>query len=327
MTAAGLTALTDASGAYILNNVPGGSIAIVASATGFSPATETVTVTTGTTVQAPTMTLTSNLGNVTGKVLDIQNSPIANATVTFGGGTATTDSTGSFSFSNIPAGTIQLVASAAGFQSATQNVTVAGGSTATANFMLAVATNAPGIVTGTVTNIRTQAVIPNAIVTWNTTSVRSNSSGVYSIPNVAGGNQTVTAAVTGYLPVSSAVNVNGETSTLNFQLSTAGIINVTVVNSGTSVSGAQVTLSGGQISTSLTGTTNVFRHIFQRLDTDWELHNHQRYRNCDCHSYQWSDDLHHNRPELRPDHWNDHRGCYKYFRNCFVWSNSFQRQH
>jgi hypothetical protein len=54
------------------------------------------------------------------------------------------------------------------------------------------------------------------------------------------------------------VNVDGETSTLNFQLSTAGILNVTVVNSGgTPVSGAQVSLSGGQISTSLTGTTNV----------------------------------------------------------------------
>ena len=257
VTGAGLTALTDVRGRYTLNNVPGGSVTIIASATGLSPATETVMVTTGITVQAPTMTLTSNLGNVTGKVLDIHNAPIANATVTFGGGTATTDSTGSFSFSNIPAGTIQLVASAAGFQSATQNVIVAGGSTATANFMLAVATNAPGTVTGTVTNIRTQALISNAIVTWNTTSVRSNSGGVYSIPNVAGGSQTVTASATGYLPVSSTVNVDGETSTLNFQLSTAGILNVTVVNSGgTPVSGAQVSLSGGQISTSLSGTTN-----------------------------------------------------------------------
>jgi len=100
-------------------------------------------------------------------------------------------------------------------------------------------------------------VISNAIVTWNTTSVRSNSGGVYSIPNVAGGNQTVIANATGYLPVSSTVNVDGETSTLNFQLSTAGILNVTVVNSGgTPVSGAQVSLSGGQISTSLTGSTN-----------------------------------------------------------------------
>src|SRR4029077_12148193 len=119
----------------------------------------TVTVTTGTTVQAPTMTLTSNLGNVTGKVWDIHNAPIANATVTFGGGTATTDSTGSFSFSNIPAGTIQLVASATGFQSATQNVTVTGGDTTTANFTLALANNVPGTVTGTVTNIQTHGVI------------------------------------------------------------------------------------------------------------------------------------------------------------------------
>jgi Domain of unknown function (DUF1929)/Carboxypeptidase regulatory-like domain len=257
VTGAGLTALTDASGSYSLNNVPGGSVTLVASAAGFSPATETVTVTTGNTVAASTMTLASNLGNVTGKVMDITNTPIAGATVTFGGGTATTDSTGSFSFTNIPEGIIQFVASASGFQSVIQNVTVTGGGTTTANFTLAVANNAPGTVTGTVTNIQTHGVISSATVRWNTTSVTSNSSGVYSIANIAGGTQTVTASATGYLPLSSTVNVNGETSTLNFQLSTAGILNVTVVNSGgTPVSGTQVSLSGGQISTSLTGTTN-----------------------------------------------------------------------
>lgn len=257
VTGAGLTVLTDGSGGYTLNNVPGGSVTLVASAAGFSPATETVTVTTGNTVAASTMTLISDLGNVTGKVMDTTSTPIAGATVTFGGGTATTDSTGSFGFTNIPAGTIQLVASASGFQSVTQNVAVTGGSTTTANFTLAVASNAPGIVTGTVTNLQTHGVISGATVKWNTTSVASNSSGVYSIPNVAGGTQTVTASAAGYLPVSSTVNVNGETSTLNFQLSTAGILNVTVLNlGGIPVSGAQVSLSGGQIATSRTGATN-----------------------------------------------------------------------
>jgi hypothetical protein len=257
MTGAGLTALTDGSGNYSLINVPGGPVTLVASAAGFSPSTETVTVTTGNTVAAPAMTMVSNLGNVTGKVMDAASTPIAGATVTFGGGTATTDSTGSFSFTNIPAGTVQLVASASGFQSVTQNVTVTGGNITTANFTLAVATNAPGTVTGTVTNIQTHGVISGATVKWNTTSATSNSSGVYSIANVAGGTQTVTASAAGYLPVSTPANVNGETSTLNFQLSTAGVLNITVINSGGSpVSGALVSLSGGQISTSLTGTTN-----------------------------------------------------------------------
>lgn len=257
VTGAGLTTTTDANGNYTLSNVPAGSVALVASAPGDSPATETVTVTTGSTVTAPPMTLLSNLGNVTGKVMDTSNNPITGASVSFGGGTATTDSTGTYTFNNIPAGTIQLVASATGFQSVTQNVTVTGGSTTTANFTLAVANNSPGTVTGTVTNIATHGVISGATVKWNTTSATSNASGTYSIANVAGGTQTITASATGYLPVSNTVTVNGGTAVLNFQLSTAGILNVTVVNSsGTPVSGAQVSLSGGQIATSLTGTTN-----------------------------------------------------------------------
>lgn len=257
VTGAGLTASTDVNGNYTLSNVPAGAVALVASAPGFSPATETVTATTGNTVTAPTMTLTSNIGNVTGVVVDTTSKPIAGASVTFGGGTATTDSTGTYNFTNIPAGTIQLVASASGFQSVTQNVTVTGGKTTTANFTLAVANNSPGTVTGTVTNIATNGVISGATVKWNTTSVTSNASGVYSIPNVAGGTQTVTASAAGYLAFSNTVTVNGGTSTLNFQLSTAGILNVTVVNSGgTPVSGAPVSLSGGQIQTSLNGTTN-----------------------------------------------------------------------
>jgi hypothetical protein len=94
-------------------------------------------------------------------------------------------------------------------------------------------------------------------VKWNTTAVSSNSSGVYTLSNVTSGTQTITASATGYLPVTSTVNVSGGTSTLNFQLSTAGILNVTVVNSsGAGVSGAPVSISGGIIATTLNGTTN-----------------------------------------------------------------------
>jgi subtilase family serine protease len=222
------------------------------------------------------MVLASNLGNVIGKVMAAASAPITGATVTFGGGTAITDSTGSFSFTNIPAGTIQLVASASGFQSVIQNVTVTGGNTTTANFILAVANNAPGTVTGTVTNIQTHGVIVGASVKWNTTSATSNSGGVYSIANVAGGTQTVTASAAGYLPVSTPVNVDGETSTLNFQLSTAGILNVTVVNSGGSpVNGALVSPERRPDPHVSHRRHECFGHIFQRVDTDRGLHGKQ----------------------------------------------------
>ena len=254
---AGLTVSTNTSGAYTLSNVPAGSVTLTASAAGFQSATETVTVIAGGTITAPAITLASNLGNVTGKVTDPSNNPMSGISVSFGGGSATTDATGTYNFINIPAGTIQLVASATEFQSVTQNVTVTGGNTTTANFTLAPTNSNPGTVTGTVTNIATHGVISGATVKWNTTSATTTASGVYTLNNVAGGSQTMTASATGYLARSSPVDINGGTSTVNFQLSTAGILDVTVVNSsGAPVSGAPVNVSGGQIATTLSGTTN-----------------------------------------------------------------------
>lgn len=257
VTGAGLSAVTDSSGAYTLSNVPAGTVALTASAPTYQPASESVTVTAGNTTSAPALTLASNLGNVTGKVMDSSNNAISGASVSFGGGSTTTDATGTYNFTNLPAGTIQLVASASGFQSVTQNVTITGGNTTTANFSLAMAPPSPGTVTGKVTNISTGGAISGATVKWNGTTATTNSSGVYTLNNVAGGSQTIAATATGYLALSSTVNISGGTSTLNFQLSTAGILDVKVVSStGTAVSGAPVNVSGGVIPTTLTGTTN-----------------------------------------------------------------------
>jgi hypothetical protein len=257
VSSAGLTATTDSSGHYTLNNLPAGPQTLTASATGYEPASAPVTVAAGATTTGPAITLTSANGNVSGNVTNSSGTAINGASVSFGGGSITTDASGAYNFSNIPAGTIQIVASASGYQSVTQNVTVNGGATTTANFSLLPASSSPGTVTGTVTNISTGGVIAGATIKWNTASTTSDGNGVYTLSSVTGGTQTVTASATGYLPVSSTVNVSGGTSTLNFQLSTAGILNITVVNSsGAAVSGAPVSISGGIIPTTLNGTTN-----------------------------------------------------------------------
>jgi len=257
VTGGGLSATTSSGGIYTFNNVPAEIVTLVATAPGFQPASKNVTVTAGNTTTAPTITLSSNLGNVTGKVMNSSGSPINGASVSFGGGSTTTDGTGTYNFTNIPAGTIQLVAAASGFQSVTQNVTVTGASTTTANFSLSAAPPSSGTVTGKVTNISNGAIIAGATVKWNGTSAATNSSGVYTLSNVTGGSQTIMAGATGYLPLSSTVSVSGGSTTLNFQLSTAGILDVKVVtSSGVAVSGAPISLSGGVIATSLSGTTN-----------------------------------------------------------------------
>ena len=136
VTSKGLTVSTDASGNYTFSNIPAGSDPITASATGFTSASETVTATAGATVTAPPLTLVSGSGTVTGTVKNSAGAAIAGASVGFGGGTAITSATGVYTLSSVPTGTVQLVASASGFQSVTQNVAVSAGATVTANFVL-----------------------------------------------------------------------------------------------------------------------------------------------------------------------------------------------
>ncbi|MGZ7057500.1 MAG: carboxypeptidase regulatory-like domain-containing protein, partial [Candidatus Angelobacter sp.] len=182
---------------------------------------------------------------------------IAGASVGYGGGTATTDASGNYTLTGIPVGTIQLVASAQGFQSATQNVTVTGGKTSAANFTLAAGvTN--GTVTGKITNVSNGAILSGATVSWSGGSTTSNSSGIYTLTNVPAGTQNITAVTTGYLSRTLAATVTGgATSTLNIPIATAGKITVKVVApSGAVVSGATVTIKGGSIATTVTASTS-----------------------------------------------------------------------
>ncbi|HET9838380.1 MAG TPA: carboxypeptidase regulatory-like domain-containing protein [Candidatus Angelobacter sp.] len=256
VTAAGLNTVTAADGSYALNNLPAGSTTITASLTGFQSNSTSVTVVAATTTAAPTITLTSNSGSITGTVTSAAGGAIASASVGYGGGTATTDSTGRYTLNNVPVGAVQLVASASGFQSATQNVTVNGGATSTANFTLSPVTG--GTVTGKVTNISNGATLAGAAVSWSGGSTTTNTSGIYTLTGVTAGTQNITASASGYLPRTLGAGVtSGATTTLNIPLATAGKITAKVVTStGAVVSGATVTIKGGAVATTVTGTTN-----------------------------------------------------------------------
>lgn len=256
VSADGLNTVTAADGSYTLSNLPAGPATITASLTGFSSASAVVTVVAATTTTAPNITLASGSGTITGTVKSSAGAAIAGASVGFGGGTATTNTSGVYTLSGVPVGTVQLVASASGFTSVTQNVTVAGGATVTANFTLSPG-SATGTVTGKITNISNGAALSGATVNWSGGSTTTNASGVYTLANVATGSQSITAARTGYLTRSATVNVTGgTTATLNIAIATAGKVTAKVVSpSGAVVSGATVTIKGGAIATTVTGTT------------------------------------------------------------------------
>jgi hypothetical protein len=257
VTAAGLSTVTAADGSYALNNLPAGSTNITASLTGFQNGSASVTVAAGATTPAPTITLVSGSGTITGTVKSSSGAAISGASVGFGGGSTTTDTSGAYTLTGVPTGTVQLVASASGFQSVTQSVTVNGGSTSTANFTLSPAA-AGGTVTGKVTNVSSGAALSGATVSWSGGSATTSTTGIYTLTNVTAGTQNITASKTGYLSRTLSVGVTGgATATLNIPIATAGKITAKVVTStGAVVSGATVTIKGGAVATTVTGSTN-----------------------------------------------------------------------
>lgn len=161
------TITTDTTGKYSSGSIPGGTYQITASASGYGSSTVTASLGSGATVTqnfalgvspAPNTTGTSTGGStgsttgstsgsttgststatITGQVLkDDTTLGLAGATVSYSGGSTTTNSSGVYTLSNVPAGTtITVTAASAGYASATQAATTTAGATATLNFSL-----------------------------------------------------------------------------------------------------------------------------------------------------------------------------------------------
>ena len=115
-----------------------------------------------------------------------------------------------------------------------------------------------GTISGKVINISNSGAVSGATVSTSGSSTTSDSSGNYVLSSLAAGTYIVTVAKTGWLPQSQTATVSpGANTTLNFSISTAGIISGTVkTSSGTGVSGASVTFNGGLLPTTLTVITN-----------------------------------------------------------------------
>lgn len=96
----------------------------------------------------PTMAQALNAGAVTGVVTDPNNAVVPNATITIGNAvtgytrTATTDADGAFRFDNVPPNTYQLKASAPGFTSEQESLTVRASVPLTVKVPLTVSTTA-----------------------------------------------------------------------------------------------------------------------------------------------------------------------------------------
>jgi hypothetical protein len=168
----------------------------------------------------PAPTPTPNRATIGGQVVDsVTQLGIAGAQVTTSsGGSTTTDVNGNFTF-GVSAGTHTLTASAIGYSSASQTVTVAGGQTLAVTIKL-VSSTATGGIKGSVTNSTTGAALVGAVIALsNGLTTTTDLAGTYSFPVVLSGNYTITAAALGYIREAQPVTVRpGHTTTVDFAL-------------------------------------------------------------------------------------------------------------
>lgn len=244
---------TDSSGHYSVAGIAVTSYSMTAQASGYQSQPASATVGGGATT-TQNFALASQATRLSGTVTDASSSkPIAGATVSAGTGSATTDANGAYTIAGVAPGTYTASATASGYASQSTSVTLSAGTTTTQNFAL---TPNRGTITGTVTDAATAAPIAGATVSYSGGSTTSNSSGGYTLANVAEGSYSVSASASGYASQSRTVVVGpGATATQSFALTPNGAITGTVTNAGTggAISGATVSYSGGSTTTNGSG--------------------------------------------------------------------------
>ncbi len=128
-----------------------------------------------------------NTGTITGTVTSESGTPLAGATVTAGGFvTATTNASGGYTLSGVPAGLVYVTASKAGYSDVSHLVDLVAGTTATRNFALPSATGS-GTLSGMVTDALNGNPIEGALVSIAGYSTTTNASGNYTINNIPAG--------------------------------------------------------------------------------------------------------------------------------------------
>jgi hypothetical protein len=204
------TVVTNSAGYYTFSGVVDGTYTVTPSNLDvtYAPSSRSVVVSGG---NATGQNFIGSTGyTLIGRISDATGAAIAGATVMIPGvGTATTNSAGYYTFTNVPNGTYTLTPSLASyvFSPASRNVTVSGANQSGLNFIGStgytvsgrIATSAGIAITGVTVTIDGGA------------TVTSNSAGYYTFYNVANGSHTLVPSKSGtaFVPATKTVTVNG----------------------------------------------------------------------------------------------------------------------
>ncbi|MGE4618381.1 MAG: carboxypeptidase regulatory-like domain-containing protein [Planctomycetota bacterium] len=220
--------MTDATGAYSMDDVRTGDREIRFFNQGYFSQTETISVTDGATTTADAALNPLAFGSISGTVTDAATStPVEGAFVLVRGGGGgffggwnftTTDAAGAYSISDVIIGDHEVRIFKSGYFSESATVTVTDGADTVADFALGGLTF--GTVNGTVTDAATGEALEGVWVRVPTGGwTQTNRSGVYEVTDVLTGTHNVRVFAQGYVNDSQSVDVlDGETSTADFAL-------------------------------------------------------------------------------------------------------------
>lgn len=254
----GGTTSTDANGTYSFSGVGEGSYTLTSSVANYATQAQAVTVSPGANSQRD-IGLAPLPGSIAGTVSDAQTrAPLPSATVSYSAGSSTSMSSGGYSLTNVTEGTYTVTASASGYSSLSQSISVGPGAAVIHDFALA---PLPGGITGTVTDSLTGKPIGSASVSTGNVTATSASNGSYTLSNLTEGSYTVTASVAGYQSVSVSATVNPGVTTQQALALTPlpGSVLGTVSDSTTTlaISGATVSINNGTTTTDANGAYNL----------------------------------------------------------------------
>lgn len=211
---------------------------------------------------------TQAIGAVEGYVVEAgTGQPIVGATVFVASDssiTTTTNADGYYTFSNLPAGQVSLVANAAGYSAATTVASVAMNTMTQAAKLVLAQNSDTGMVFGKITSQQDGTTIAGAMVQIagpGQYQVTTDAKGAFVLPSVMSGNYTLTVTANGFITASGGIGIEAgsqyqvnQSLLLNgsYQGSTPVTVSATVVDgvSGNAIPGAALSLNG-----SMSGST------------------------------------------------------------------------
>ncbi len=255
-----VNSISDAQGHYQFTGVSAGSKTIVASKSGYTTYSATISVSAGqTTFQDIAMTVHPTSGNVRGIVTESGSEKVLEGVfISIGSISVTSGSDGSYQLTGVSAGTQTINATKSGYDSYSTGITVTAGETTAQNIEMSVKSSV-GTVSGTVSDQSTGSVIESAIVSIGTAKTQTDSLGNYRLTGISSGNQVITAQKSGYSDYSGNVNVvANQTTDYDITMSpqaTTGAVSGTVTDSGTTdkLEGVKVVIGAATTQTDSNG--------------------------------------------------------------------------